>query len=231
MVDLSSEKSKLSIKYCCKYVSPHYNLYFSKNSLGSKDIKEIAKNQELCYDKITKTLNIFPKFKIQYLLADNPEDLGVIYGDNEPCNGFTKLPNMVFAVYNDKIKCIGMHEDAHIISYSIKRPKIAFLREGLAMYFDETWQGISNNECCKKLAKQNELKNIYEMLNNDKFFSFPDFITYPLAGSFTSFLIDKLSLKVYLQTIYYNDNAIVALKKIFKDKDMQNEFLNWLNEN
>jgi len=32
------------------------------------------------------------------------------------------LPNEIYAVYNDKVKCIGFHEDAHIISYNIAVP-------------------------------------------------------------------------------------------------------------
>ena len=89
-------------------------------------------------------LNTRPVFKIEYFLCETPEDVGRIYGDNEPCNGFAAPPNKIYAVYNEKIQCIGFHEDAHIISYTINRPDCPAIREELAMYFDRKWWGIQN---------------------------------------------------------------------------------------
>ncbi len=216
-------------KYSCKYSTAHYDFYCSEGSLAQKHIIEIANRQEDCYSKITSALNIVPEFKIQYLLADSPEDLGVLYGDNEPCNGYAKLPNNVYAVYSEKIKCIGMHEDAHIISYSVKRPISAFLREGLAMYFDEQWQGTSNEEWCRGFVKESRLPDVIDLIDNEKFFGIQETISYPLAGAFTKFLIDKLSMPVYLQNVYYNDNAIAALNELFCETEkVKSDFSAWL---
>ncbi|MDI6851552.1 MAG: hypothetical protein QMD82_06425 [bacterium] len=47
------------------------------------------------------------------------------------------LPNSIYAVYNEKIKCIGSHEDTQIIAYNtIVNPEQALIQEGLAMFFD-----------------------------------------------------------------------------------------------
>ena len=152
-----------------------------------------------------------------------------MYGDDEPCNGFARLPNNVYAVYNEEVKCIGMHEDAHIISYSVKRPISAFLREGLAMYFDEQWQGIYNEEWCRAFVRDSRLLDVIGLIDNEKFFGVQETISYPLAGAFTKFLIDKFSISIYLKNIYYNDNVISALDKLFCGTDkIQSDFIDWL---
>ncbi|MDY0373276.1 MAG: hypothetical protein RBQ86_04080, partial [Candidatus Izemoplasmatales bacterium] len=105
-----------------KYSSEHYNFHFVKDSLAEIDINKIACIQEKCYKEISSFLNVFPTFKIDYFLLDTPELVGEIYGDNDPCNGFANPPNEIYAVYNEKVKCIGYHEDAHIISYILNKP-------------------------------------------------------------------------------------------------------------
>lgn len=218
-------KSTIS-KYNCRYASEHYDFCFSEKSLAQQDIERIAKTQENCFERITADLGVIPDFKIQYLLADTPQDLGVLYGDNEPCNGFARLPDKVYAVYNEEIKCIGMHEDAHIISYFIKKPLSAFLCEGLAMYFDEQWQGRPNVEWVKEYIRNGRVYNIMRLIDNSAFYDLDESISYPLAGAFTKFLIEKLTMPCYLRQIYYNDDPVSALKNIFGEKEFLESICN-----
>ena len=119
-----------------EFESPHYLFHYEVGTAAEWDIEEIADKQERCFAHICSILCINPNIKIEYFLCNSPEDVGRIYGDNEPCNGFTIMPNQIYAVYNDKEKCVGFHEDAHIISYTINRPECPAIREGLAMFFD-----------------------------------------------------------------------------------------------
>lgn len=216
-------------KYCCHYKTAHYDFYFAENSLAQKEIEHVANLQENCYEKITSILKIAPKFRIYCLLANTPTDLGILYGDNEPCNGFARLPNEVYAVYNEKIKCIGMHEDAHIISYSVKKPLSAFLSEGLAMYFDEQYLGKSNIEWCKYFISNDNIPDIAKLLDNSVFYKLQESVSYPLAGAITKFFIDTLHIDTYLQDIYYNDNFISAINKHFNGlENMYSLFIGWL---
>lgn len=125
------------------YQSKHYIFNYEKNSYAKRYINEIATLQEKCYLEIVETLNIEFYDKIEYFLCSTPEMVGAIYGDNEPCNGLAVEPNKIYAVYNKDVKCIGPHEDAHIISYSIGNPNSTAIREGFAMYFDRVWWGIN----------------------------------------------------------------------------------------
>ncbi len=128
-----------------KKETEHYIFHYHKNSFAEKNIDEIMALQERCYSYICKVLKVKMDRKIQYFLCETQEEVGKMYGDNEPANGATKMPDKIYAVYNEKLKCVGTHEDAHIISYNtLGNPKQALLREGLAMFFDKVWWGIPN---------------------------------------------------------------------------------------
>lgn len=98
------------------YETQNYIFYYQENSPADRDILKIARTQQSCYAYICSVLKTTPNFKIEYFLCVTAQEIGRIYGDNEPCNGFTSLPNKIYAVYNDEIQCIGFHEDAHIIT-------------------------------------------------------------------------------------------------------------------
>ena len=102
-----------------QFESRHYIFHFGEATKAERDIESIAAYQESCFQHICAVLGVTPEFKIEYYLCDSPEEVGRIYGDNDPCNGFASPPNKVYAVYNEHIQCIGFHEDAHLISYVI----------------------------------------------------------------------------------------------------------------
>ena len=206
----------------------HYIFSYIEDSLAAKDIHKIATEQENSFQEICQTLKVIPDFKIHYYLLNTPEEVGEAYGDNEPCSGFARMPNQIYAVYNDKIKCIGPHEDAHIISYIINRPSPVFIREGLAMYFDKTWWGKANEIWVKEFIKDNKYIKIESLLNEEEFYKYSDAITYPIAGAFTHFLIDKLTIDNYLN-LYRNDNfSITSLKAILNTNDIDAMFIAWI---
>lgn len=192
------------------FSSAHYDLHFFPGSLAEKEIESIAEKQEGCWAAITETLGITPPFRIQYYLLDTPEEVGRVYGDNEPCNGFASPPDTVFAVYNGKVKCIGMHEDTHLISYVRKRPDPAFLREGLAMYMDRVWWSRPNEDWVRDFLTDGRCLSVPALLENDCFYSYSDAITYPIAGAFTRFLAEKLGMREYLEQVYYSEQPAQA---------------------
>jgi len=202
-----------------KTSSKHYDFYYLKGSVAERDINEIVNLQEKCFKEICNLLGIQPKIRIQYYLLDTPELVGEIYGDNEPCNGFTNPPDKIYAVYNDKIKCIGYHEDAHILSYTINRPKSNFIREGLAMYFDKYWWDRTNEEWVQLYLNENKYVEISKLLLNDTFFNYSDSITYPIAGAFTKFLIDNYGIDKYIMLYKYTGKDFIKrIEEVYDEK-------------
>ena len=211
-----------------KFSSQHYDFHFLNDSLAERDIEKIAEIQENCYLEICDFLNLKPNFRIQYYLLDTPELVGEVYGDNEPCNAFASPPNSIYAVYSQKLKCIGHHEDAHIISYTINRPKSAFIREGLAMYFDKVWWGQANEQWVKSFLQENKYISIERLLLDDVFYSKPDSITYPIAGAFTKYLIQNYGKEKYLLLYEYTATDFKKrIKEVYKKQveELEKEFL------
>ena len=197
-----------------QYETRHYLFHYRENSWAERDISEIAKLQEACFDHICHVLKTTPEFKIEYFLCETAEDVGRLYGDNEPCNGFASPPNKIYAVYNEKIKCIGFHEDAHIISYTINRPACPAIREGLAMYFDRKWWGIQNLDWVGYFLKENKFIPVDRLLDKDTFFSEDCSVTYPIMGAFTEWLIASYGMDRYLEC-YRAEHTARALEAVY----------------
>lgn len=212
-----------------RYVSEHYIFHYSSGTKAQEDIAWIASHQEACYQYICAVLGTKPDFKIQYFLCDSPEEVGRIYGDNEPCNGFASPPNKIYAVYNEKIQCIGFHEDAHIISYTINRPDSPAIREGLAMYFDRQWWGIENIHWTVYFIKSGRYISVNDLLDTERFFSEDCSITYPIMGAFTDWLISRFGMERYLSMYKARDtNAAIPLVYGVTLTEMNQSFKDYL---
>ena len=204
----------------------------------------ISALQEGCYSFISNCLGTEAQGKIHYHLFDTPEEVGTQYAithdddDDEPCNGFA-LPdtmskdgmNHIYAVYNEKVKCIGFHEDAHIISYSFGRPTSKFVREGLAMYFDRYWWGIDNYSWTRWYLEKGDILSLEKLLDNDEFDEFADTTVYPIAGAFTSYLIQRYGMNKYVD--FYRTSVASgqdAFKIIFNEpvSVIEKEFINYI---
>ena len=182
--------------------SEHYVYYYRPNSFAARQIEQIKQFQEESYDKITHLLGVKPAFFIRYVLCESSEEVGRVYGDNEPCNGFADLPDTVFAVYTENVRCIGPHEDTHLIAALIGRPSSVFVREGIAMYMDEAWWGRANTLWVKEFIGSGKYISVGDLLDNEAFWNLPDEITYPIAGAFTLWLIETIGMEAYLSSIY-----------------------------
>ena len=198
-----------------QYESEHYVFNFNTDSVAEKNILHIAKKQELCLSYICNVLQVSPNFKIKYFLCDSPEEVGEIYGDNDPCNGFAEAPDKVYAVYNDKVRCIGFHEDAHLISYLIAANESPAIREGLAMFFDRQWWGIHNMEWTCYYLLTDRYQSISKMLDKDAFYEIDDFISYPIVGSFTEWLISSFGINNYIEFYKTTGSTDAAFKLVY----------------
>lgn len=191
--------------------SKHYIFHYKSGSLAKREIQDICFCQEECFDRITKALQVIFPLKIHYWLCDSPEEVGRLYGDGVPCHGFARKPDTVYTVYNERIQCIGPHEDAHLISYLIAEPASAFVREGLAMFFDGAWWGEKNEVWVQRLLESGNMPTIKPLFSDDCFFAYDCAVTYPIAGALTKYLIEEYGLAAYLRLYRYRgrkwDNA------------------------
>lgn len=112
------------------YKTKHYIFHCANNKIAENDIEIIAKAQEEAYENITKVLNIKYESIINYYLVNTPEEVAKLTRYPYPVNGLACFSNKsIYAVYNDEIKCIGPHEDAHLISETFGMSDLDFLCE------------------------------------------------------------------------------------------------------
>lgn len=193
------------------YKTKHYVFHCINNDIAERDIQSIAKTQEAAYTDITTTLDVKFDEIINYYLVNTPEEVAQMTGYNCPVNGLACFAsNSVYAVYNDEVKCIGAHEDAHLISDKFGISDSDFLSEGLAMHFDKCWWRVKNELWCKYFLNENLFVNPLDLLSSQKFYDCDCAITYPIAGAFTSFLIKKCGIDGYKRI--YTAKSISDLK-------------------
>jgi hypothetical protein len=178
--------------------SLHYVLHYHPGSLAERDIDEIIELQETCFDYICRVLQVDTDTTINYFLCDTREEVGAFYGDNDPANGFNRMPNEIYTVYSDDVKCTGFHEDAHLISYNtIARPKSALLRESLAMYFNRVLWRIPNQAWVQVILQMGFYPGLTTLSDNEIFFAERFVISYSVAGVFADYLISIFGINKF----------------------------------
>ena len=191
-----------------KKKSSHYIFNYNKGSLVEKDIAEIIEIQESCYEYICEVLKVKMNRIIHYFLCESPEEVGRMYGNIEPVNGIIKMPDKIYAAYNEKVKCIGFHEDVHLIAYNtLGKPKQTLLREGLAMFFDKVWWRIQNEAWVQVYINTGLYPKLSTLTEYEEFHRYKDIITYPIAGVFVDYLISIFGIekfKVFFKTVDEN---------------------------
>ena len=212
-----------------QFETEHYIFHFNEGAKAEADITEIASCQEACFRYICTVLRISPSFKIEYFLCDSPQEVGRLYGDDEPCNGFAVMPNRIYAVYNEKVRCIGFHEDAHILSYTLNRPDCPAVREGLAMYFDRKWWDIRNMDWAQYYIKHQLYLPVAILLDKKTFFDADCSLTYPIMGAFTDYLINAYGIEAYLK-FYGQQDMTQAMEDMYRKSpaELNREFVSYV---
>ncbi|MEK7116567.1 MAG: hypothetical protein AAB837_00175 [Patescibacteria group bacterium] len=98
------------------YESDHYIFHVEAESLANKEIEEIKNRQEFAYVKITQTLELKdPEQKIKYYFYPSQDKKAELMGDGWYGQSIYKEFE-VHAVYNEKDKVVGEHEDTHLLT-------------------------------------------------------------------------------------------------------------------
>lgn len=203
------------------YVSEHYVLHFQSGSLAENDSEWIAQNQERCFSQICAVLQIDYQEKIHYYFSESPMEIGrVFWEEGTHCNGVAlcgREQAKIYAVYNETVKCIGAHEDTHLISFLLNYPESDFVVEGLAMFMDGLWWGVTNDQWAAYFKQKRPEISVLKLLDNDIFAKEGCVITYPIAGAFTAYLIDTYGIEKYLNLYKYKEDEYEGIfVSIFK---------------
>ncbi len=187
----------------------HYIFHYKEGSLAEQEIQEIIELQEGCFKEITDKLEFMPEKRLIYWLCDTREEVMHISGFEYETNGVTffELENpTIYAVYNEDVKCVGAHEDAHAISYQWSYVYSIAMMEGLAMYFDKEWWKIPNELCTRVYLEDKKYESAESLILGDyeSFLEIEDRISYPIMEAFTAFLIDTYGIEKF-KSVYEED--------------------------
>jgi len=190
----------------------HYIFHFQSNGLADIEQNNIISLQESCFKEITEKMQVFPANKIIYWLCNTRKEVGKACGLGFESNGITFCaPNapQIYAVYNEMKKCVGYHEDTHAIMCQYAMPISKAIEEGLAMYFDKAWWGISNELCTYVYLKDERYVSVERLISdNEYFYSVSDIVSYPILGAFTAYLIESYGIEKY-KKLYQSREAML----------------------
>lgn len=202
----------------------HYVFHYAKNSIAEREISNISETQEKAYTKIIKTLELEEvSEKINYYVYQSEANKKKLMGDD----GFAQAiwhDNSIHIVYTENIKPIGEHEDVHLLTLPWG-VAIGFFQEGLAEYMNGCVWGkdkrraeifVQSGTNSKKIpGLKNFLSHSFWVENVDENIEY----YYPLAGTFTRFLINEFGLEKYREFYMkiHRENAQEKNIKIFEE--------------
>lgn len=194
----------------------HFDIYYRANSYAEENLDDIIRIQEEAYQYILEQLNVQFNDTISIYIYPTPEDAGWDHVQGLAYN----RQKVVLGVYSEKGKSIGVegasaHEITHVIAWNaIGKPGTTFLNEGLAVTMDGIWHAVSDpitnlHQWTKKFMDEDKLPAVDDMVNNWNLFS--GLITYPVSGSFVSYLLDEYGIEKFKEMLVeankYNFNS------------------------
>lgn len=184
--------------------SDHYIFHYFPKSIAEKEIGLIIDRQEKAFNKIIDFLEVpDPKKKISYYFYPDAETKKDLMGDNWYAQAIWK-DFIIHAIYTEKAKPLGEHEDTHLLSLPWGL-SIAFFQEGLAEYLAGcNWYGQNHDDVVKEALKKGILPSIESMMEHKKWLELDDnnvLYYYCFTASFTKFLIEKYG-KDKFKTVY-----------------------------
>lgn len=197
-----------------EHVTEHYVFRYQEDSRAEQDIQLIAETQERCFSVLSDLLKVQPDFMIYYYLVNTKDVLQQFRNDKAPGAGCYFRPNMIYTVYSDEGRFIGFHEDTHLFCDLIGNPDSDAVSEGIAQCMSRMWAGADNIGWTVWFLKKGMFLNTDELLVNDIFYAHSDFITYPIMGAFTDWLLQSYKNEKFIEFYKYKDSA-EGMRKVY----------------
>jgi hypothetical protein len=164
--------------------------------LAEEEIEKIARGQETIYCHILSYLGLKNHRMINYFLYPTNQIKGSMMGDDG--NGNTNREKFeIHAVYNEEVKCVGAHEDTHLLSLPLGL-SVKLFREGLAEFMSETWHGKTHDIWANKFLNEKKIPKLSKIIDDAEWDKVSDLISYPCAGSFIKYLIESLGKEKFI---------------------------------
>lgn len=168
--------------------SNNFDFYVETGTFAHRNLDNIARDMELSRGRVEKVLGWPSPQRNSVFIVDSRARMQELVGleTNGLATGST-----VFAVYSETIQGLGAHEVCHNLAVSVwGKNKGIWISEGLAVYADDSWQGLPLHSVAKWLLDHDKLVPVKELIDDGKMRKYPDIVTYPELGSFVKFLYE-----------------------------------------
>ena len=199
------------------YKSDNYVFHVEAESLAEKNIEEVKTRQESAYAKIIQTLKLQKADqKIKYYFYSSQDKKSELMGDDwfgqSIYNEFE-----VHAIYNERDKVLGEHEDTHLLTLQLGFP-ISFFQEGLAeAMVGKSMFGNEHNKIIIEGIKKGLKINIKNLMSQQGWLDTPDEYAefyYSIAGSFIKYLLNTIDLITFKELYLKIDRKNTAEENI-----------------
>ncbi len=89
------------------------------------------------------------------------------------------------------------HEMVHLLASQLGDPHGALLGEGLAVALSRSWQGLPTDDWLRRYRQTSDLPGLGALI--DRWESVDEQLSYPMAGSFVSSLIQRRGMQAFLE--------------------------------
>jgi hypothetical protein len=173
-----------------KYQTNHFNFFVEENLYPDQNIDDIKNDFEVARNNIISFLgneNFVDTANL--IIVDTKEKIVNTLGFE--VQGFAIPESGIVIFLNSKNYSLAIkHELTHYYSFHIwGRSTDNWFSEGLAVCYDNKWNGYQVDSLTKHLKDNNRLFKISTLAK--QFYSLDPMIAYPQIGSFTSFLLSK----------------------------------------
>lgn len=208
------------------YKTEHFNFFVETDRYADQHFDVIKSDFEKIRNKIIRFLgesNFVDTANI--IILDTKEKVKNILGFE--AQGFA-IPedDMAFFLSSTEYTLATKHELTHYYAFKIwGRPVDNWFSEGLAVYYDNKWNGQQIDSLSKRLKDSHSLFKLSFLIT--RFYSLNSMIAYPQIGSFTSFLLSEYGL-LKLRELW--TKGFAEIRGIYGKslKEMEREWLRFL---
>lgn len=207
------------------FETSNYRLNVIPGSQAHRDIESIKRRREDALARIQEVFKVAydRKGAIVYYFYESRVHKGMLTGDQMPGHAFTDRSE-VHVVYNRIRQVDTPHEDVHIVLRPLGRPP-KLIEEGAALYIHQDREADGSRfHTGESIAPG----IIMTLLDDHKFAGMDFFLVYPIAHSFTRFLVSEYGMDVF-KTLYglATDKPFEAFDRVYGKRvsELEGEWL------
>ena len=181
-----------------KYITQHFNIYYSSTRVSEDRIRWIAAEHEFRYMQVTRALRVNSFNKIDSYLYPTPELKRKLIGTST--TDIAKPWRQEIHLNLDSFERTFKHELVHILAGAFGMPLLRLspspgLIEGLAVAVDWDAGDRTPHQFAAALLKFGLASDIRGIFSFTGFSAKPSSVSYLLAGSFCRFLIEEYGIR------------------------------------